>query len=100
MIVVVLGSYPVGALPADIEAGKKIAQVKRCGDCHGAQGISLEGTSYPNLAGQKPAYLSQALAAYRAQTRQHPLMTGMAKDLSDSDIANLAAYFASLAACP
>lgn len=98
--VFVLGSYPGSALPADIEAGKKIAQAKRCGDCHGATGISPQGTSYPNLAGQKPAYLSQALVAYRDKTRQHPLMTGMAKDLSDSDIANLAAYFASLTACP
>lgn len=98
--VFVLGSYAGSALPADIEAGKKIAQAKRCGDCHGAAGISPEGTSYPNLAGQKLSYLRQTLAAYRDKTRQHPLMTEIAKDLSDSEIANLAAYFASLSACP
>ncbi len=87
-------------LAADSEAGRKLAQAKRCGDCHGVSGISLEGTSYPNLAGQKPAYLRQALLAYRDQARQHPLMTGMAQGLSDKDIENLAAYFASLSACP
>jgi cytochrome c553 len=89
-----------GVLAADSEAGRKLAQAKRCSDCHGAAGISGEGTSYPNLAGQKPVYLKQALLAYRDQARQHPLMTPMAQGLSDKDIENLAAYFASLSACP
>ncbi|GAB6068167.1 hypothetical protein JCM13664_14860 [Methylothermus subterraneus] len=97
---VALFGWAGGAWSADAEAGKKLAQAKRCGDCHGASGVSPEGTSYPNLAGQKPAYLSQALLAYRDQRRQHPLMTGMAQGLSDKDIANLAEYFAGLSACP
>ncbi len=96
----ILGGYLSSALPADVEAGKKIAQAKRCSDCHGAAGISPEGTSYPNLAGQKPAYLRQALLAYRDKTRSHPLMTGMAQGLSNRDIADLAEYFASLSSCP
>lgn len=95
-----LGGYADNAFSADIEAGRKLAQAKKCSDCHGASGISPEGTSYPNLAGQKLAYLKQALTAYRDKDREHPLMTSMAQGLSDKDIANLAEYFASLSSCP
>ncbi|WP_084684851.1 c-type cytochrome [Methylohalobius crimeensis] len=88
----------VGA--ADAEAGEKLARSKGCAGCHGANGISPEGTSYPNLAGQKEVYLSQALTAYREKSREVSLMNGMAASLSDEDIANLAAYFSSLSPCP
>jgi cytochrome c553 len=100
LMILVPGGYAGNALSADIEAGKKLAQAKKCGDCHGAAGISPEGTSYPNLAGQKLAYLKQALTAYRDKDRQHPIMTSMAAGLSDKDIANLAEYFTSLSSCP
>ena len=85
---------------ADIDLGKKISQSKGCLGCHGTNGISAEGTSYPNLAGQKAAYLEKALRAYRDKTRQAPLMNGMAAGLSDADIANLAAFYSSLKPCP
>jgi cytochrome c553 len=51
--------------------------------------------TYPKLGGQYGDYLAHALQAYRAGDRQHPLMTGQATDLSDQDIADLAAYFGS-----
>lgn len=81
------------ARPGDVTAGKTKATA--CAACHGAQGISgnLPG---PNLAGQKQAYLVDALRAYRTGTRDNPLMGALAKGLSDSDIDNLAAYFAGL----
>lgn len=91
--------YSSEVLPA-ADAGKQLAQSKRCGDCHGATGISPEGTSYPNLAGQKVPYLKAALTAYRDKTREHPLMSGMAQGLSDKDIESLAEYFSSLPSCP
>lgn len=81
---------------ADIEAGKAKAAV--CAACHGANGISLIPT-YPNLAGQKSAYLESSIKAYKTQDRiggQAPVMYGMVATLSDADIADLAAYYESL----
>lgn len=81
------------ALTADKEAGK--AKSTTCVACHGSNGISAI-PMYPNLAGQKEAYLAIALKAYRDGTRKNMVMGPMAKPLSDEDIANLAAYYASL----
>jgi cytochrome c553 len=50
----------------------------------------------PNLAGQSPLYLAAQLKAYRSGTRQHEIMTLMAKPLSDPDIDNLAAWYSSI----
>lgn len=80
---------------ADIQAGK-LAAVP-CQACHGKDGIGLTPQT-PNLAGQKELYLSTQLIAYRSGTRKNPIMSPLAKPLSDEDIANLAAYFASLPA--
>lgn len=81
------------ALAANPEAGK--AASAACAACHGAKGISASGT-FPNLAGQKEEYLVAQLKALRAKTRVAPLMNPMAAGLKDDDIANLAAYYASL----
>ena len=75
------------------EAGK--AKAHACSACHGLQGISTNPV-WPNLAGQHAAYLAIALKAYRDGRRVDPLMTPMARPLSDQDIADLAAYFSSL----
>ncbi len=78
------------------EAGKSKAVM--CTACHGANGIAQIPT-YPNLAGQNAQYLELALKAYRDGQRtggQAAIMAGMAKPLSDEDIANLAAHFSSL----
>ncbi len=82
----------------DVEAGKAKSAV--CAACHGANGISAVPI-YPNLAGQKEAYLANVLAAYKSQERQGAnaaVMWGIAAPLSEQDIANLAAYYASLPA--
>lgn len=83
-------------MAADPEAGKAKSAV--CVTCHGTDGIALM-PSYPNLAGQNEEYLVSALKAYRSKERQggnSALMHAMAANLSDEDIADLAAYFASL----
>lgn len=80
---------------ADVEAGKAAAAA--CQACHGKDGIGLTPQT-PNLAGQKELYLSNQLIAYRSGTRKNNIMSPLAKPLSDEDIANLAAYFASLPA--
>ncbi len=95
----VLGStVPAVATAADAEAGKAKAAV--CAACHGKDGIAAI-PGYPNLAGQNEQYLVSALKAYKNKQRsggQAAIMQGQAAALSDEDIANLAAYYASLPA--
>jgi len=87
---------PFFANAADIEAGK--AKSATCAVCHGANGVSAVPI-YPNLKGQKEAYLVSSLKAYKAGQREGGmamLMSPQAAMLSDADIANLAAYYSSL----
>ena len=51
---------------------------------------------YPNLAGQKEAYLAKQLKDFKSGARKDPIMAPMAMGLSDEDVANIAAYYASL----
>ena len=83
-----------GAVHAgDVAAGK--AKAATCAGCHGAQGVS-NNPLWPNLAGQQQAYLVKQLQSFREGTRSDPMMSPMAKPLSDIEIRNLAAYFGSL----
>lgn len=84
---------PWQLMAADVEAGKQKSMI--CASCHGSKGIS-NSPLWPNLAGQKEAYLDKQIKAFRSGERQDPMMTAMAKPLSDDDIKNLAAYYASL----
>jgi len=77
----------------DVAAGK--AKSAMCAACHGPAGISVNPL-WPNLAGQQEAYLAKQLNDFKSGKRNDPVMSGMAKPLSDADIANLAAYYASL----
>ncbi|WNC68376.1 cytochrome c [Thalassotalea nanhaiensis] len=81
------------SMAADAEAGK--AKSAMCAACHGATGISAV-PMYPNLAGQKEAYLAKQLKDFKTGTRKDPVMSGMAMPLTDADIANLSAYYASI----
>lgn len=83
----------IATAAGDAAAGK--AKAATCAGCHGAAGISAN-PMWPNLAGQKEAYLAKQMKAFRDGIRKDPVMAPMAKPLSDADIANLAAYFASL----
>ena len=77
----------------DAAAGK--SKSATCAACHGANGIS-PNEMWPNLAGQKAGYLVAQMKAFRDGQRANPMMAPMAAPLSDDDIANLAAYYASL----
>ena len=77
----------------DIDAGRRKAQA--CAVCHGVLGVATAPDA-PNLAGQPAMYLAAQLKAYRGGTRSHAVMSVMAKPLTDEDIAQLAAWFASL----
>ena len=81
------------AMAGDAAAGKSRAAA--CSACHGANGIS-SNELWPNLAGQKETYLAAQMKAFRDGDRNNPMMSPMAAGLSDADIANLAAYYASL----
>jgi cytochrome c553 len=77
----------------DAAAGK--SKSATCAACHGANGIS-PNDMWPNLAGQKEGYLVAQLKAFRDGGRANPMMAPMAANLSDGDIADLAAYYSSL----
>ncbi|MEX2475015.1 cytochrome c [Marinobacter sp.] len=89
---------PAVASAGDADAGKAKAAV--CAACHGKDGIATI-PGYPNLAGQNEQYLVSALKAYKNKQRsggQSTVMQGQAMGLSEDDIANLAAFYASLPA--
>ncbi|MCK5667991.1 MAG: cytochrome c [Gammaproteobacteria bacterium] len=91
---VVISSLPLVSYAAgDAAAGKTKAAL--CAACHGAEGISANDL-WPNLAGQKPGYLTKQMKAFRDGDRKDPMMSPMAAPLTDEDIANLTAYFSSL----
>ncbi len=77
----------------DAAAGK--AKAASCAGCHGAKGISAVPT-YPNLAGQKEAYLVKQLKAFKDKSRTDPTMNAMVAPLSDADMTNISAYYAGM----
>jgi len=81
------------AQAGDVAAGK--TKSANCTGCHGMNGKSTTPTN-PNLAGQKEAYLIKATKDYRDGKRKDPMMSSMVSGLSDADIADLAAFFASV----
>jgi cytochrome c553 len=75
-------------------AEKGQAKAAPCVACHGVNGNSVN-PEWPNLAGQHESYIKRQLAAFKSDARQNPLMTPMAKPLSDEDMADLGAFFSS-----
>lgn len=74
-----------------VEKGQ--AKAAPCVACHGVNGNSVN-PEWPSLAGQHETYIKRQLAAFKNDERQNPLMTPMAKPLSDEDMADLGAYYA------
>lgn len=89
---VILGLAGTAHAQGNAAAGQ--AKAATCAACHGADGNSVNPI-WPKLAGQHASYLAKQLAEFKAGTRQDPTMAGMAAPLSDQDIQDLAAYFAS-----
>jgi cytochrome c553 len=71
----------------DIQAGQPLTAV--CGSCHGINGVSPDPL-VPNLAGQEPTYLINAIKAYRSHERSHE---DMVANKSDEEIQNIAAFY-------
>jgi cytochrome c553 len=80
----------------DAEAGEVKAYT--CTGCHGIPGYSNIYPTYkvPKIGGQNYQYLTLALKAYRNGEREHPTMELQAQSLSEQDIDDVSAYFASL----
>ena len=98
-------SSSAGLPEGHIEAGKTQASTKgatgqACVDCHGADGNAPIDATYPKLGGQYADYIAHSLQAYRSGDRSGSpttdLMATQAKELSDQQIADLAAYYASV----
>lgn len=77
----------------DAEAGK--SKSATCASCHGADGISAI-PSNPNLAGQVSGYIASQLQAFKSGERKNAVMSGMVAGLSDQDMLDIDAYYASL----
>jgi cytochrome c553 len=78
--------------PGDPVAGKDKAAI--CFGCHGEDGNSVD-PAIPKLAGQYGLYISKQIRNYLASTRSHQVMNSMAASVSDEDLADISAYFAS-----
>jgi cytochrome c553 len=83
------------AAPASDDGEAMVALLGTCVACHGADGIG-KAPQYPNLAGQKAAYLEKQLKDFRSGERKDSDMNALAAPLSDEDIVKLAAYFENL----
>jgi len=88
------GLMLAGGAMADVtgnrEAGRKLAG--QCRTCHGLDGKAQMPIA-PHIGGESEEYLRTQLAAFRDGTREHEMMTIVAKNLTDQQIADLAAWF-------
>lgn len=91
--IAILCSVPITYAAGDAQAGK--AKSALCVACHGVDGNGTNPT-FPNLAGQVPDYIEKQLVLFKQDKRKDPIMAGMAKPLSATDMKNLGAYFSSL----
>jgi cytochrome c553 len=92
-MLVALSLAGAAALAADAQAGR--AKAAACALCHGQAGISTVPNA-PHLAGQPALYVEEQLRNYRSGKRRHEVMNVVAKPLSDADIDDLAAWYASI----
>jgi len=98
LLVACVTASPVHAqeVKGDAKAGEK--KIAMCIGCHGIQGYQAsfpEIYKVPKISGQGAKYIISALSAYKKGDRKHPTMRGVADNLSDQDMADLAAYYES-----
>ena len=95
LTMLVYACVPHVSYAGDPALGKKAAA--RCAGCHGVTGISA-APNYPDLAGQKEAYLIKVIKDYRSGERNDRTMAAMVGPLAEEDLEHLAAYYSSLPA--
>jgi cytochrome c553 len=89
-LVLTLSVVAAPAVAGNVESGKQKSAV--CAACHGADGNSAV-PDFPRLAGQQPDYLAKSLRDYKSGARKNAVMAPQAANLTEQDIADLAAYF-------
>jgi cytochrome c553 len=89
---------PAAAAKPDLAKGQAIS-TQVCGACHSADG-SRGSPANPILAGQHPEYLAKQLHEFKSGKRDNAIMKGFAATLSDADIKNVSAFYASKSAKP
>lgn len=87
-------STPAKQAAGDVKAGKTIAE-RDCKGCHGLNGGGA-APAIPHLAAQREDYLLASLRAYKAGKRTHAALRDLTGHMSEADVRNVAAYFASL----
>lgn len=92
-----LGYTTLVAAAGDVSAGKEKSAA--CVACHGADGNSLT-PDFPKLAGQHASYIAKQLANFKSGKRENAIMYPIAQTLSEQDMLDLAAYFASQEMAP
>ena len=93
-----LAATPAVATKPDLAKGQAIS-TQVCAACHSADG-SRGSPANPILAGQHPEYLLKQLQEYKSGKRNNPVMKGFASTLSDDDMKNVTAFYASKSAKP
>src|SRR5580704_10432494 len=98
-------AFPVATMAAEgkPEVGKAKAEAAGCFACHGVDGMATADglaadKTVPNLAGEPNLYLQFQLVFFRKGVRKNEVMNAMAQQLSDDDLRDISAYFASLPA--
>ena len=81
------------------DAGAGQVKAALCAACHGTAGVSINPI-WPSLAGQHAQYLAKQIRHFRDGEREEITMQPFVQNLSDQDIEDLAAYYASLNPCP
>lgn len=71
-----------------------------CKDCHGIDGGGIEAAGIPRIAGQTAGYLEEQLRDYANGSRVNPIMTNWAKQLSASELTDVAAYYSAVVGPP
>jgi cytochrome c553 len=95
---VAANASPAGtAKPGDPATGQ--GKAAACGACHGLDGNSTD-PQYPRLAGQSEQYIVGQLAQFKSGKRQNAIMAGFAEPLSEQDMHDIGAYFATKAPLP
>lgn len=89
-VLLVLG-FSAQAMAGNPARGQEISIT--CHACHGEDGNLALAPDYPIIAGQHFTYLVHSLRAYRDGEREHAVMSSFARDLSDQDIRDLAAWY-------
>jgi cytochrome c553 len=93
MVGAACANTPAAAPAADLAKGQATA-TNVCSACHTADG-SRGGPANPILQGQHPEYIAKQLADFKAGKRKSPIMQGFAGTLSEEDMRNVAAFYAS-----